>query len=57
MINQFKEGKKAGMYFAKSVQHTNKKMTRKDILAVVGQYEGDYKKGFVEGWKAFHNKQ
>ena len=52
-MDNFKEGKKAGKFFAKSVKQTGKNLSKKDLIEIVKQYSGDYQKGFIEGWKSF----
>lgn len=53
MIDNYKEGKKAGKFFAKSIERTGKFMSDEDAMKIASQYPEEYKQGFMTGWNDY----
>jgi hypothetical protein len=53
MINEYKEGRKAGKSFAKSIEQTGAFMSDGDAEKFVVSKSKEYQEGFISGWNDY----
>ena len=53
MSLDYKEGKKAGLFFAKSVKRIGNFVSDEDAKKIASNYSEEYSKGFMSAWNSF----
>ena len=53
MNTDFKDGKKAGLFFAKSVKRTGQFVSDDDAKDIASNYSEEYQRGFMLAWNTF----